>query len=133
VRSVLFDLLPNVVPVPEDALVFPGSSGFLCSRYFRETVFRRIVRQALGHVRHHSPHVLRHTWASLHLARGTPIKWVQAQGGWTTAKVLLDVYGHYLPTENRGFEDALAGQDGTIQDQVQRAGANGVGPRSATD
>ncbi|HBZ69873.1 MAG TPA: hypothetical protein DEP35_09115 [Deltaproteobacteria bacterium] len=26
---------------------------------------------------------------------------------WTTAKVLLDIYGHWLPTESRGFADAL--------------------------
>jgi integrase len=44
-----------------------------------------------------TPHGLRDTWASLHMARGTPLKWIQAQGGWTTAKLLLDVYGHFLP------------------------------------
>jgi hypothetical protein len=42
------------------------------------------------------------------MARGTPLKWIQEQGGWTTAKVLLDTYGHFMPTESRGFADALA-------------------------
>jgi hypothetical protein len=42
------------------------------------------------------------------MARGTPLKGIQEQGGWTTAKVLLDTYGHYMPTESRGFADALA-------------------------
>jgi len=42
------------------------------------------------------------------MARGTPLKWIQEQGGWTTAKVLLDTYGHFMPTESHGFADALA-------------------------
>ncbi len=42
------------------------------------------------------------------MARGTPLKWIQEQGGWTTAKVLLDTYGHFMPTEARGFADVLA-------------------------
>jgi len=41
------------------------------------------------------------------MARGTPLKWIQEQGGWTTAKLLLDTYGHFMPTEMRGFADAL--------------------------
>ena len=28
--------------------------------------------------------------------------------GWTTAKLLLDVYGHFLPTEYTGYADALS-------------------------
>ncbi len=55
-----------------------------------------------------TPHSLRHTWATLHLARGTPIEWVWQMGGWTSAKMLLDVYGHFLPREMRGDADALA-------------------------
>jgi hypothetical protein len=43
------------------------------------------------------------------MARGTNIKWIQTAGGWTSAKMLLDVYGHYLPTESAGFADALTG------------------------
>jgi hypothetical protein len=42
------------------------------------------------------------------MARGTPLKWVQDQGGWTTAKLLLDSYGHFMPSEHRGFSDALS-------------------------
>ena len=75
---------------------------------FRSRVFSKLVKQVLGPGRRYSPHCLRHTWASLHLARGTPIKWVQVQGGWTTAKVLLDTYGHFMPDEMRGFADAIS-------------------------
>jgi integrase len=107
--SVLFDRQPTVFPPPETATVFPNfSGGMLIPEYVRNKVFSRIVRKALGEGRRFSPHGLRHTWASLHMARGTPLKWIQEQGGWTTAKVLLDTYGHFMPTESRGFADALA-------------------------
>jgi hypothetical protein len=29
-------------------------------------------------------------------------------GGWTMAKLLLDVYGHFLPSEYTGYADALS-------------------------
>jgi len=100
---------PNVFPHPENALVFPNQSGgFLQGTHFRARVFNQIISKALGKGRRYSPHCLRHTWASLHMARSTPLKWIQDQGGWTTAKLLLDTYGHYMPTESHGFADALS-------------------------
>jgi hypothetical protein len=30
------------------------------------------------------------------------------QGGWTTAKILLATYGHYMRSESEGFADALS-------------------------
>ena len=77
-------------------------------RGFRRRTFRRVVRHALGRDRRFTPHGLRHTFASLHMARGTPLKWIQAQGGWASAKMLLDTYGHHLPTESLGHADALS-------------------------
>jgi hypothetical protein len=54
------------------------------------------------------------------MARGTNLKWLQAQGGWSSAKLLLDVYGHHLPTENGGYADALAAApDGTGRHQTR--------------
>ena len=105
-RSVLGSRRPELLS--DEALVFPNrSGGFLLDVYFRNKVFFPLVKEALGEGRRHRPHDLRHTWASLHLSRGTPIKWVQAQGGWTTAKVLLDTYADYMPEETRGFADRL--------------------------
>ena len=54
-----------------------------------------------------TPHCLRHTFASLHIARGTNLLWIQEAGGWASAKMLLDVYGHFMPTESAGFADAI--------------------------
>jgi hypothetical protein len=42
------------------------------------------------------------------MAWGTPLKRIQEQGSWTTAKLLLDTYGHFMPSESRGFADALS-------------------------
>jgi len=66
-------------------------------------MFRPLVERVLGKGRRFTPHGLRHTFASLHMARGTNLKWIQAQGGWASAKVLLDTYGHYLPSESTGM------------------------------
>jgi integrase len=101
---------PNIFPHPEDSLVFPNQrGGFLQGSNFRRRVFSRVIAEALGKGRHYTPHALRHTWMSLHMARGTPLKWIQDQGGWTSAKLLLDTYGHYMPSESRGFADVLSG------------------------
>ena len=123
----LAEVQPNVFPIPDGTLVFPNlSGGLLCDVYFRNKVFSKAVRKALGAGRRFSPHCLRHTWASLHMARGTPLKWIQEQGGWTTAKVLLDTYGHFMPTETRGFADALvATPDGPQAAPASRAAAGG--------
>ena len=98
----------------------------MLSGNFRSRVFRRLVRRAFGPGRSLTPHVLRHTWASLHLARGTNLKWVQEAGGWASAKMLLDVYGHFMPTETRGFADAITTPNGpqtaplALPDTVER-------------
>ena len=33
-------------------------------------------------------------------------------GGWSSAKMLLDVYGHYMPNETHGYADARASGNG---------------------
>ena len=99
-------------------------------------MFNKLVAKVLGTGRRFSPHGLRHTWASLHMARGTPLKWIQTQGGWTTAKVLLDTYGHIMPTESGGFADALtASPNGpqTAPDSAPRLRAVGSALESEDD
>ncbi len=133
-QGVLLTERPPVFPVGPEHLVFTGATGgFLSWKLFGQKAFPRIVREALGPGRRATPHDLRHTWASLHMARGTPLKWIQEQGGWSTAKLLLDTYGHFMPSESRGFENALsAALDGPIRPlspaaaQENRAGSSQV-------
>jgi integrase len=90
------------------ALAFPSETGgFLDPHNFRARVFRKLVTAVLGEGRRFTIHGLRHSFASLHLARGTNLKWVQAQGGWASAKVLLDTYSHAIPKETTGYADAI--------------------------
>jgi integrase len=121
---------PNVFPHPDDSLVFPNHrGGFLQGTNFRHRVFNQVILRALGKGRHYTPHGLRHTWASLHMARSTPLKWIQEQGGWTTAKLLLDTYGHHMPAESHGFADVLSGSPGRpytapLQNQLGLTGSD---------
>ena len=105
----------------DDDLVFPSESGgFIDPHNFRARVFRRISDKALGRGRGFSPHGLRHTFATLHLARGSNLKWIQAMGGWASAKLLLDLYGHYLATESSGYADALSIRSTPVQYAPER-------------
>ena len=109
-RGVLSEARPQVYG--DASFVFPGrDGGVLLSGNFRRRAFRKLVKLALDREVGVTPHSLRHTWASLHMANGTPLKWIQEQGGWASAKMLLDVYGHFLPGENRGFANVVSGED----------------------
>lgn len=57
--------------------------------------WRRCLKRA--GLRYRNPEQLRHTWASAMLARNAPLTYVQAQGGWRSASVLLRVYARWLP------------------------------------
>lgn len=132
-REALTDRAPDVFS--EGILVFPSAAGTPMEyQNFRSRVFDRIVRRAFGAGRRVTPHMLRHTFASLHLARGTNLKWVQETGGWTSAKMLLDVYGHYMPTESAGYADAITTSNGTTAARsppsIKEGGRNYPNPKN---
>ena len=54
------------------------------------TAWRRVLLAA--QIRYRSPEQLRHTFASTMLSRNAPLLYVQQQGGWRSASVLLRVY-----------------------------------------
>ena len=111
-RAALAQCRPDVFG--DDAFAFPSQTGTAMEyQNFRSRVFNRMVRRAFGTGRRITPHCLRHTFASLHIARGTNLLWIQEAGGWSSAKMLLDVYGHFMPTESAGFADAITAPNGT--------------------
>ncbi len=57
----------------------------------------------------------------------TPLKWIQEQGGWRSAKMLLDVYGHFMRSDDGGYAGALTAPDGT------KGGAGSVSWRPRED
>src|SRR4030095_13862762 len=50
----------------------------------------------LANARHRNPEQLRHTFASHMLSRTAPPLYVQDQGGWKSAAVLLRVYAKFM-------------------------------------
>ena len=102
----------------DQALVCPGEDGGLLEvSAWRRRVFADISRKVLGRGRTVTPHALRHTYASIHLSRGTNLLWVQRQGGWQSPTVLLSTYAHFLPSELSGFADVLTARNGTKRHQ----------------
>jgi hypothetical protein len=102
-------------------IVCPGEDGgFLEVSVWRRRVFANIARKVVGKGRTVTPHTLRHTYASIHLSRGTDLLWVQRQGGWQSPTVLLSTYAHFLPTELTGLADVLTARNGTSRGRRHR-------------
>jgi integrase len=59
--------------------------------------WRRVLTAAK--VRYRVPEQLRHTFASTLLSRNAPLLYVQQQGGWRSANVLLQVYARWMPQD----------------------------------
>jgi len=93
-----------------------GSTPLLSQDLHRD--WRRVL--ALARVRYRRPEQLRHTFASAMLSRNAPLLYVQQQGGWRSAAVLLRVYARWIPQD---FESVLAQQAAATQAQpARRAG-----------
>lgn len=77
-------------------LVFPNTvGGFYDVNNWRSGWFYRLLSRAgLPRVR---PHDLRHTAATLLLARGVPVKVVSEMLGHANVGITLSIYGHVLP------------------------------------
>ena len=97
----------------ENDLVFPSMVQHMTKRYGQvqtsKTLARRLrlasSRAEIGLVR---PHDLRHTCASLLIAKGENIKVVSAQLRHAKVSTTLDVYGHLYP---QSLSDAASGMD----------------------
>jgi integrase len=97
-RAVLLSLrrLPVQATDPE-AYVFVWQDGGPWHPMAVLRAFKRALRAA--GVRYRSPEQLRHTFASTMLSRNAPLLYVQRQGGWKSASVLLRVYARWMPQE----------------------------------
>jgi integrase len=76
-------------------LVFATQLGAPCDRNNVRRSLRALARKA--GLEERTPHELRHTHASLLLARGTPIKVVSERLGHRDVTTTLEVYQHLLP------------------------------------
>lgn len=83
--------------VDADALVFPGQRGHMHSTTIRLALYE-IQRKHDFH--HFSPHVLRHTGATMLLRRGVPVHIVSRRLGHANIRVTLEYYAHWLPADD---------------------------------
>ena len=87
---------------------------------------RRAFRRVLKHAAlppHFIPHCLRHTFASLLIASGKPIVYVQRQlGQHALITLTVDTYGKWLPMADKNAVDSL---DDTVPNRVVAAGDGG--------
>ena len=66
--------------------------------YLISKLFPKIVKKC--QIEDFRFHDLRHTYASLLLANGAPMKYVQHQLGHSSIKMTMDLYTHLLPEVN---------------------------------
>ncbi len=59
-------------------------------------------------VRHIRVHDARHSYASMMLRRGVPIAYVSNQLGHSSIQVTVDLYGHFIPGEDRHHVESMA-------------------------
>ncbi|HEX9284353.1 MAG TPA: tyrosine-type recombinase/integrase [Nitrospirales bacterium] len=63
--------------------------------------------QKMAGVRIRSPHSLRHTYASVNLARGEDLAYVSRQLGHANPAITLAIYTHFIPRKRRSASNAL--------------------------
>ena len=86
-------------PHSELNLVFPNSNGNYQSadNLAKRKFLPALNRAGIDKIRFHD---LRHTYASLLLANGAPMKYVQHQLGHSSITMTMDLYTHLLPEVN---------------------------------
>lgn len=77
-----------------EAFVF-NRGGVPLSSMEVHRAWKRVLLAA--QVRYRMPEQLRHTFASTMLSRNAPLLYVQQQGGWRSASVLLRTYARWMP------------------------------------
>jgi integrase len=86
----------KVTSLDPTAFVFGRGDRPMSARELRYK-WHRVL--ATAKVRYRPPEQLRHTLASTLLSRNAPLLYVQHQGGWRSANVLLRVYARWLPQD----------------------------------
>jgi len=85
-------------------LVFHKQGRILSDNTIRRKWAAACETIGIGHRRLHD---IRHTTASLLLARSVPVTYVAKMLGHSSPKITFDKYAHYIPAENQGMINVL--------------------------
>ena len=92
-------------------MLFPNRSGKYIDWHNADDAFhRRCKRAKIGSFR---PYDLRHTCASLLLAKGAPVTFVAAQLAHSNPTTTLRYYARWIPKEDRQYMSLLDGDSAT--------------------
>lgn len=111
-------------PNSELNLVFPNSEGKYQSadNMIKRRFIPSLSRAGIDSIRFHD---LRHTYASLLLANGAPMKYVQTQLGHASITMTMDLYTHLLPEVNDkcvNLLNSIVNQTIEPQENIRRFG-----------
>ena len=111
-------------PKGENNLVFPNNEGNYQSaeNMMKRRFLPALNRAGIDRIRFHD---LRHTYASLLLANGAPMKYVQHQLGHSSITMTMDLYTHLLPEVNDkcvNLLNSIVNQTIEPQENVRRFG-----------
>jgi integrase len=93
-------------PVPPWTFVTSGGHPHDASTLTKD--FRRVLKLAGMADTDLTPHGMRHSFASWHIARGCNVKWLQQQLGHATIGITLDTYGDWFKLSDATAADDLA-------------------------
>jgi integrase len=85
-------------------IIFHRNGEPMEQNYIRR-VFKRVLKKA--GIRNMRFHDIRHTFASLLLSQGESPVYVKEQLGHSSIQITVDIYGHLIPSSNRGAVNRL--------------------------
>lgn len=95
----------DIVTLDGSGLVFPSATGAPIEAGNVRRCFARLLKRAgFPKMRVHD---LRHSWATIQLAMGTPAKVVQEQLGHSSIGTTMDTYSHVVPAMMQAAADAM--------------------------
>ena len=98
---------------PPEWLFYNDVGGIIDISNFRRRVFLKALEKAeLRQIRFHD---LRHTYASLRVAKGDNLQDVSKQLGHHSVKFTLDVYSHWMPGKAKNQVDELDSKDAPVR------------------
>jgi integrase len=99
------DTLKNGWGQPPETLFYNEEGKPLDPDNFVKRSFHRCLKEAgLRRVRFHD---LRHSFASIHIQQGESLAYIKEQLGHSSIQVTVDLYGHWIPGQNKEASDRL--------------------------